>query len=85
MKHKMPELQSRIRFRIRFGNTKLRNYNAKCDADSASVTPRYTDATAKINFQMNTESEPDDELIWDRKTPYEISCRWSNDIQKRGE
>ena len=28
--------------------------------------------------------KPDDELIWDRKTPYEISCRRSNDFQKEG-
>jgi len=29
--------------------------------------------------------KPDDELIWDRKTPYVISWRRSNDFQKRGE
>jgi hypothetical protein len=28
--------------------------------------------------------KPDDELIWDRKTLYEISCRRSKDFQKEG-
>jgi len=39
-----------------FWNTKLANYNAEWDADSASAIPAYTDATAKINFQINTVS-----------------------------
>ena len=29
--------------------------------------------------------QPDDELIWNGKTTYEITCRQSNDIQKEGE
>ena len=33
-------------------------------------------------YKNQQRIEPDNELIWNRKTTYEITCRQSNDIQK---
>jgi hypothetical protein len=45
---------------------------------------RHCRCYCKNQLPNQHRMKPDDELIWDRKTPYEISCRRSNDFQKEG-